>query len=242
MAQPSISTFFIARKRGIEDDAAVNKKSKVIRLERPRNSSDCNSDCDESAVRVIFANAPEDSAINEDATKAVEKQKIRQEIAPQRVTRKRKLHMQEVDGIETVKVVNFWKGGNLSPQKKSKASLTEQSECAANEVCSKVKDAAPCSGISVPIKQTAAGDSIEKTNLISNNGMNLDEIKKKLKGSARLAELKTSLNKMQCGFDKLDQLEKIRMSSILTKAKQEEAVGSPKTLKPFKTIELDILR
>jgi chromatin licensing and DNA replication factor 1 len=40
-----------------------------------------------------------------------------------------------------------------------------------------------------------------------------DKIKKKLKKSTKLADLKTSLNKLQSGLDRMDQLEQKRLQA-----------------------------
>lgn len=248
MAQPSVSTFFITRKRGIEDDVITNKK-KVICLERTHNStesSDAQSDSGELGTVVVFPKAGEDQLSgSDDHKKTSSKLSMRQGITAQRVTRSRKVHMQEVDGIETPKMVNFWKGGNLSPQKKA-------SKTAAIEVPKKVNleptkskpiEAVKQQGMVTPKKATQVVDSIERTSIVSGNRMKLDEIKKKLKGSGRLADLKTSINQLQGGLDKLDQMEKKRLEGdALREEKRKIAGDPPKSLKPFKKIELEIMR
>lgn len=244
MAQPSVSSFFITRKRGIEDDVIQSKK-KVICLERTRNVSESHDSCTDSedlGAQIVFPKASGNSSSNdEEPKKAVRMPTIRQGITPQRTTRSKKVHMQEVDGIETPKIVNFWKGGNLSPQKKARAVVETVITPKISE-SEKKNDAEAIKqhGMSTPVKlnATKGPDTIEKTNLISGNGLRTDEIKKKLKGSSRLAELKTSLNKLNSGMDRLDQMEKKRLASGPSKV----AAETPKSLKPFKSIELEILR
>lgn len=244
MAQSSISNYFIARKRGIEDDVIASKK-KVICLERTRNSSesqDCHTDSDELGAKVVFPKAHDNLSSHDDEAKTVvRKPTIRQGITPQRTTRSRKIHMQDVDGIETPKMMNFWKGGNLSPQKKSKGFLSEHPVQTVTSQPPETKDdVLEVPGPSTPTKQRRG--SIEKTPLMSSNAMPADAIKKKLKGSTRLTELKTTLNKLQGGLDRLDQMEKKRLTSAPLKGKREVAAEAPKALKPFKSIELEILR
>lgn len=243
MAQSSISNYFIARKRGIEDDLIASKK-KVICLERTRNSSesqDCHTDSDELGAKVVFPKTHDNLSSHDDEAKTVvKKPTMRQGITPQRTTRSRKIHMQDVDGIETPKMVNFWKGGNLSPQKKSKGLLCEHPVQTVTSQTPETKDDLEMPGMSTPTKQRRG--SIEKTPLISSNAMTADAIKKKLKGSTRLTELKTSLNKLQGGLDRLDQMERRRLISAPLKGKRETAAEAPKALKPFKSIELEILR
>ena len=92
-------------------------------------------------------------------------------------------------------------------------------------------------------------NSVEITAMIPTNSLNSDEIKKKLKNSSRLTELKTSLNKLKSGLDRMDQLEKKKSISNALKAKYEVVASSStssvepiKTLKPFTSIEVEILR
>lgn len=147
--------------------------------------------------------------------------------------------MQEVDGIEAPKVINFWKGGNLSPQKKSKGTPSETIATKTNPDILSSDVALQSSGTLTPVRTVQRIAAVEKTALISSNRTTLHEIKKKLRGSTRLAELKTSLNKLNGGLDRREQMEKKRMESA---EKHEASAEMPKALKPFKTIELEILR
>lgn len=247
MSQSAISSYFITRKRGVEDDVIANKK-KVICLERNHNSSESQAnpeDSEEFKTVVVFPKAPGSQFSGDDEPKIRNKATTRQGITPQRrTTRSRNIHMQEVDGIETPKVVNFWKGGNLSPQKKSKVALTPKEAPPAtivNPEPKSIENASTEHGMSTPKKKvrvTPAPDAVEKAPLINANTLKLNEIKKKLKGSARLTELKTSLNKLQSGLDKLDQMESTRIAGDASRA----ATETPKTLKPFKSIHLEIMR
>lgn len=263
MAQPSVSSFFITRKRGIEEDAIASKK-KVICLDRfsvssrPNENNDAD---DDSSSKIVYPSVKKninDETKGEKASKLSSSAAIasvRHGITAQRTRTSKRVQMQNVDGIEAPKVVNFWMGGSLSPQKKSKKQ-TESIQVA--EV--KKKDA-PMEEISyqqrnnnvmkTPTKKTTASSNtlnsekscIEKTLLITNNSLNTEELKKKLRGSAKLTELKTSLNKLRNGFDKLDQMERRRTgSSSSLKANASTTTETVKTLKPFRNIELEILR
>lgn len=239
MAQASISSYFIARKRGIEDDAITNKK-KVICLEKTRNFSESQGDSDELETGIVFPKGRADDSSDDAPKKMVQKPAVRQGVTPQRTTRSRKiLHMQEVDGIEGPKIVNFWKGGNLSPQKKPKKTLPETAVANPEADTSQAPQEV---GFTTPVKAVAPQPSIEATTLVSSNTMKLDEIKRKLKGSTKLAELKTSLNKLNSGFDKLDRMEAARVTKYFERDIRVEAPATPKSLKPFKSIELEILR
>lgn len=252
MAQPSVKSFFISRKRGIEDDLIAQRK-KVICLEKTRNASESQAseaESEDEATIAVFPKTLDNYSLNDDDPKKVARapKTIRQGITPQRLTRSKKVHMQEVDGIEAPKIVNFWKGGNLSPQKKSKGTPTETVTKADPEPKSS-DEVSSLPGTSAPVKNNAPSgtlqnDTVEMTPLIfSNTGgivSKLDEIKKKLKGSSRLAELKTSLNKLNEGIDKRELMEKKRIAS--GPVRSEASAETTKSLKPFKSIELEILR
>jgi chromatin licensing and DNA replication factor 1 len=244
MAQPSVSTFFITRKRGIEDEILSNKK-KVICLDRTHNSSESEKDSEDLCASIVHPKNQEYSSNDEESKKTARKATVRQGITPQRTTRSRKVHMQEVDGIKAPKIVNFFKGGNLSPQKKAKEAVDSSKLVPVATISDgSIKQA----GMSTPKKSikeaSTSSDAIEKTSLMTSNGMKLDEIKKKLKGSTKLAALKTSLNKLNSGFDKLDQMETKRVAAA--EAQRVKASGSApemvKGLKPFVSLELEILR
>lgn len=232
MAQPSISSYFIARKRGIDDDVISNKK-KVICLERTRPLSESQVDSDELETAIVFPKCLGNEAIDNVARKMAPKPTVRQGVTPQRTTRSKKvLHMQEVDGIEAPKIVNFWKGGNLSPQKKARGTPPANSGANTLQASQEV-------GFTTPVKQkTSATPSNDA--LISINTMPLDDIMRKLRGSTKPAELMTALNKLNSGFDKLDQMESKRIMKYSEREKRPEAPA--KSLKSFKSIELEILR
>lgn len=237
MAQSSIDKYFIARKRGLEDDATLNKK-KVICLERAHSSSESQNsltDSEELGAKVVFPKLFDYTSCNDgEPKKVVRKPTVRQGITPQRTTRSKKVQMQNVDGHETPKVVNFWKCGNLSPQKKSKGFVEEVPKVQEQNI----KDVQELPGMSTPTKPRLG--SVEKTPLLSTNGMSVDDVKKKLKGSSRLTELKTALNKLNGGLDKLDQMERTRLNN--PPMKRAEPAEAPKTLKHFQSIQLEILR
>ena len=246
MAQTSVSSFFITRKRGLEDDVITNK-NKVICLERTSNSSksrDGFTDSEDLGTQVFFQKTQDSEISENEVLQKITKvsSAVRQGITPQRTTRSKKVHMQEVDGIQTPKIVNFWKGGNLSPQKKAKSVVVET--VVTPTTCESENKIVKGQGMSTPVKVTATKgpDTIEKTSLISSNGMKADEIKKKLKGSSKLADLKTRINQLNNGLDRLNHMEKKRLASGLSKEKRESNSDTPKSLKPFKTIELEIMR
>lgn len=239
MPQASLSSYFTTRKRGVEDDV-IASKNKVICLERTSQSSEPQEGSEE--LRTVFPDAAPSDVPKTSSVDSETKRVARQTITAQRTTRSKRVYMQNVEGIEAPKLVNFFKGGNLSPQKKSKASVVPVEDSPV--VCIEQKNNEATSldkGMHTP-KKAVATDTIESTSLIRNNVMNLDDMKKKLKGSAKLAELKTKLNSIQGGFDKLDRMEKIRLAADAQRQKRAAAAEPAKALKPFKSIELEIMR
>lgn len=231
MSQASISTFFIARKRGLEDDVISNKNKKKVCLERARNGSESQTDTEDVGTTVVFSKASDYHSSTDDEPKIlVKKNAVRQGVTPQRALRSKtkKIHMQEVDGIETPKMMTFFKGGYLSPQKKAKRIPVIHPETKSAEVVQ-------VTGHSTSDKPPTTADNVEKTPLVPSNGLKLGEAKKMTKGrisSSSLTELKTSLNKFQSSLDKLKQMESNR----------EKSNEASKALKPFKKIELEIMR
>lgn len=243
MAQSSISSYFITRKRTLEDDIVASKK-KVICLDR--NSASCSelNDVEENSNKIVY---PSSSKLNngeikdEIITKSIGLPSVRQGITPQRKRSSKRVQMQNVDGIEAPKIVNFFLGGSMSPQKKSRKQL-EPIETPKETITTTKSDNElneQNHGMQTPTKKrpilTTEVNRVEKTMMISTNTLNTDEIKKKLRASAKLTQLKTSINKLRDGFDKLDRMEQKRKE--MTKAAKEV-----KSLKPFKNIELEILR
>ncbi|XP_070497803.1 DNA replication factor Cdt1 isoform X2 [Chironomus tepperi] len=218
MAQSSISSYFITRKRTLEDDIVASKK------------------------KINNGEIKEDKI-----TKSIGLPSVRQGITPQRKRSSRRVQMQNVDGIEAPKIVNFFLGGSMSPQKKSKTQLnpieTPKETIIKTKSDNELKE--QNNGMQTPTKKpilTTEVNRVEKTLMIPTNTLNTDEIKKKLRKSAKLTELKTSLNKLRNGFDKLDQMElKRKEMTKAAKDKLQSREGEAKSLKPFKNIELEIL-
>lgn len=243
MAQTSISHFFAPKKRGYEEDLAVNKK-KVICLDRFEDSEEIPKDASENSTRIVH---PTSSVENKHGpgTARVKKQasidSIRQVITPQRTRSSRRNHVQNVDGIEVPKVVNFYVGGSLSPQKKpSQRPVVEPTK--ATEVKTALKKAVkPRDDNAATSLDISEKSKIEKTLLLLNNGTNDEELKKKL----RRADVLTKVNKLKDGLEKLSQMREKRLASNKTATVTSEHVeteGERKSLKAFKKIELEILR
>jgi chromatin licensing and DNA replication factor 1 len=245
MSQTSVTRFFHTKKRGIEEDSALNAKNKVICLER--SSTGSFTDAVSSKTKVVHPTI--EPSVQNDTPKA---SAIRHDLTSQRMTRsRRKASQDSANESGTPKIVNFFKMGNLSPMKKAK-SLVKETIKEETEVPQTV----PANdGMVTPTKQGIPAFNPQNSPIVGAaerlksrlNNMTTDEIKKKLKKSTKLADLKTTLNKLQSGLDRMDQLEQKRMQAEEFKLKRLSnqnpgpADQSPK-LKAFKNIELEIVR
>lgn len=244
MSQVSISSFYHSRKRGVDEDIAVNKR-KVIRLDSSGEtdvflSGDglCSNNTNEDDLISIISNGTE---ICEKKLKATNsKTSIRQVLTPQRTTRSRAKQMQNVDGLETPKLVNFWVGGNLSPQKKSRAPIETVTSQNVPEKTVNDEISVERPGMTTPVKSQLDSSSATHQH-VARKPLNIEEIKQKMKNSSRITELKTTLNKLNSGFDRLNNMRNERLEKGPVKEKKDDDV-TPKQLKPFKTIEFQILR
>lgn len=155
-----------------------------------------------------------------------------QPIPPQDAKRKKKTVTVEKG---QTKLVNFIKMGNLSPKKKLQTTVPQQLSSPIKEAKSSKMFASLESisnserGLKTPTKATSI---MEKLNS-DRPEMSLEEIKRKLKKSSRLNELKASIQKIKeiDGKMKADHLEMSGSGS-----------GVGRALKEFKSIELEILR
>jgi chromatin licensing and DNA replication factor 1 len=217
------------------------QKRKVICLDR---GSEFFKEKDEQQRKIVRPSNEHDAEKAKTTTPAsLAIASIRQDITPQRTRAKRVQQMQNVEGIQTTKVVNFIVKGSLSPQKKSKLA-SQPTAKTDNATIEKTKEATSLE-IQKEVFKTPTKNfektsiNVEKTLLVpNNNNLNINEVSKKLRGSSRLSELKTSLNKLKSGFDKLDQMEKKRLAPPIRNVENGEGM----TLKVFKNIEFEILR
>lgn len=253
MSQTAVTRFFHTKKRGIEEDSVLNAKNKVICLER---STDSTSFTDSILSKEKIVHPTIDSVETNETPKAetIARTSIRQEVTSQRITRSRRKASQD-SGDETPKIVTFFKRGNLSPQKKMKPLKPEvipEEELPAtttSSITTKIEEVHQEAGMVTPKKQSIPTPDPRRSPVIDAaeklrsrlGAMTSEEIRKKLKNSSRLADLKTSLNKLQSGLDRLDRNEDFKMVSV-NKAKDASETSASKSLKTFKSIELEVVR
>ncbi|XP_019557937.3 DNA replication factor Cdt1 isoform X2 [Aedes albopictus] len=156
--------------------------------------------------------------------------------------------------LEQPKLVQFLKLGNLSPKKKMKqypsspakacTAAPEQAALPANAEFSAKNNTTNVErgGMKTPTKQglppavnrgrQAAPSAVSK--------LTLEEARSKLSKSSRLAELTTSLNKLQNGFDKLDRLEKVRQEDNWKAPVPPSPTTAARNLKEFERLEVEV--
>lgn len=245
MSQPTVAAYFNTRKRVAVDDLGGPTRNKVLVLENSASSELNQDNASDSPNRVVFANTK--NFLSKNATPAAvasgtpESKKM-----VTRTTRSlKRIGAVAVDEklkgmLEQPKLVKFLKMGNLSPKKRltspAKAPKTESPD--KGQFCAKNNSANVERGLKTPTKQPV-GHAL-KSPVPKINNMSLNEIKNKLSRSARLAELKTSLNKLQSGFDKLDRMEKARLSDTKKVAVPPSPSTAARNLKEFQKLEVEV--
>ena len=226
MSQPTVAAYFNTRKRVAVDDIS-SSRNKVYVIENNINelTKSFDSDYFENA-KIVQPNIKLNNLLKTDSPKPSSTR------STQRVTRSiKRIGPTNIDEkclkAESTqpKLVKFLKMGNLSPQKKVTTPTKPSTPVKSLEFAEKSNSSNVDKGMRTPTKQTRRGSK-------DISSLPIEEIKARLSKSSRLAELKTSLNKLQNGLDRLDRMEK-------TRKEQEKPV---KNLKEFKTIELEVLR
>lgn len=248
MSQPTVAAYFNTRKRVAADDLGGAKRNKVLVVEHSASGFTPEPVC---PSRIVLASTK--NFLSKNAT--VDGSNAGAGVTPEtkRVTRStrsiKRIGAVTVDEktkqmLEQPKLVKFLKMGNLSPKKKmsqqlaspvkpSQPTATVDAEFSIKNNASNVER-----GMKTPTKQTVPNPV--RPTVPSVNNMSLNEIKSKLSRSARLAELKNSLNKLQNGFNKLDQLEKIRLENSKPVPVPPSPTTAARNLKEFQTIEVEV--
>uniref|UniRef100_A0A182QKE6 CDT1 Geminin-binding domain-containing protein n=1 Tax=Anopheles farauti TaxID=69004 RepID=A0A182QKE6_9DIPT len=154
------------------------------------------------------------------------------------------------------KLVSFMKKGNLSPQKRPHTASPAKRTVTAPEkkiaTPQKVDEGAtapepppaefsPRNSQNNVAKAVAAKPSVSRMLQLGNekDSMSLDEIRNKLLRHPRLPELKTKLNAIQSGFDKM---ERLRKESLEGNKKQTMSPSTAaKNLQKFTTLDVEVL-
>lgn len=241
MSQQAISSYFATRKRGVTDDSATIKSKSTIlnqdeattkkRITRATQKLTFESNLEETVSVVTPKKRKRSITSKNDGVKATKTPK----------TRARKTLVTETDGMQQTKLVDFVVKGLLSPKKTLVMESPQQEKSAFG---SKDNDLNAERGLLTPVKQRVSAEPRPSTTKKIKE-MPMEKIKARLGKSDRLTELKTRLNNLQQGFDRLDRMQDERKALISPKKTIEithEISNQPKSLKKFEQLEVEVLR
>lgn len=225
MAQASVALYFNNRKRPAADDLSSIRKKKIA-----LDSDDVPSEKPVSELLDTTLQRPKlitklrfDDGVPKVVHPPKEVSKKKEKTEPKR-TRASKRNVKEKPSTKTdinqEKIVKFFKKGPLSPRKTINILKSPQKQVL-NAFSSIESLSFADRGMKTPTKKLTKEEIV--------GGESTDVIKKKIIKSSRLAELRESINKIE----QLDQH---------LKAKEQKRESTSKTLKEFKTIDVDILR
>lgn len=230
MSQPTVAAYFNTRKRV----AAAGDDSSAAAAIRSKNAI-ADAAAPGAGTTEKMAATPETRRVTR-ATRSIKR------IGAVTVDEKTR------EMLEQPKLVKFFKMGMLSPKKRLQASPAKAKSATPTKASQPVASAKTEFGAAnsagnvdrgmmtptkvAPVHAPVAGPSVSE--------MSMDQIKAKLSRSARLAELKTSLNKLQSGFDKLDRMEKIRLEETRKKPVPPSPGTAARNLKEFQTLEVEV--
>lgn len=270
MAQPSIASYFHSRKRAAGDEI-FNAKNKVILIDQQKCDTTTATRLkifDPAANDVVASAEPStnsDQKLTTASDVATESTGRKTPLVGRPIRRclKRSAATSEKSTGSTnqPKIVKFTLAGYLSPKKKcivrgggggEKKSLSTSSAAAAAVALFAAKDASANidRGLKTPTKEEQmARASAEKANAARQN-LSLAEIKSKIVKSTRLKDLKASMGQLQALEESRQRLlasnktvrnSKTDKHSFCDQQSDRAARILGKGLKPFETIELDVL-
>ncbi|XP_065082108.1 DNA replication factor Cdt1 isoform X2 [Ochlerotatus camptorhynchus] len=212
MSQPTVAAYFNTRKRVAADELNATTRNKNVIAD---GSESCS------------VGTPERKKITR-ATRSIKR------IGAVKVNEKTK------EMLEQPKLVRFLKMGTLSPKKActapKQANTPSKAEFSAKNNTSNVER-----GLHTPTKQepsTVNPGRASNPSVVSK--LTMEETKGKLSRSVRLAELKTSLNKLQSGFDRLDRLQKTRQEDNWKPPVPPSPTTAARNLKQFEKFEVEV--
>lgn len=258
MSQPTVAAYFNARKRAATDDlntAATRNKVLVLEQTSINASDDPEKYSLDASGRVVFANTKNFLSKNvavetkmEPTGDAAECKRITRATRSIRRIGAVTINEKTREMLEQPKLVNFFKKGTLSPRKKmvqkeespAKANvLSKLSSPAKGEFSIKSNATNIDKGMTTPTKQVVSNQSNPVQPTVAN--LTMEEVKNKMNRSARLAQLKNSLNKMQNGFSKLDSMASKRMDTSNRKPIVPPSPGTAaRNLRQFQTLEVEV--
>uniref|UniRef100_A0A0P6JSN4 Putative dna replication factor cdt1 like protein n=1 Tax=Aedes aegypti TaxID=7159 RepID=A0A0P6JSN4_AEDAE len=262
MSQPTVAAYFNTRKRVAGEELSAATRNKVLVLEQSTPAVAPEDGRDSASSRVVFANTKnflsKNASVDESGS-AGTPQGDRKKIT--RATRSiKRIGATKVDEkskqmLEQPKLVRFLKLGNLSPKKKLNQYPTSPAKActapdqaalppAANtEFSAKNNTSNVERGMKTPTKQVppTLNQARKAASNVQISKLTMEEARSKLGRSSRLAELKTSLNKLQSGFDRLDRLEKVRLEDNVWKPPVPPSpTTAARNLKEFERLEVEV--
>ncbi|XP_061499430.1 DNA replication factor Cdt1 isoform X2 [Anopheles gambiae] len=231
MSQPTVASYFNTRKRAAHDTLGAAGRNKNL----------------EAAVGKDNGAVSDPAELGRRVTRA--SRAIRR-IGPVDLDEKTKALL----AAAQPKLVSFVKKGNLSPQKrphtaspskrpavpeKKLASPVKVEPVAASVVDSKPVEFSPRNNLNNVAKAPTKA-SVSRTLQLGKDkdAMSLTDIRNKLLQHPRLPELKTKLNAIQSGLDKMDRLRRERLEG--TKPSVSPAVAA-KNLEKFATLDVEVM-
>ncbi|XP_063698904.1 DNA replication factor Cdt1 [Culicoides brevitarsis] len=244
MSQQAISSYFATRKRGAVEDSRTSK-AKVLVLDQTTASSPRVTRSSRATQKLTFDTNFEEQT--ESVTPKARKTRANGTKTPKSTTRAKKCLTAEncEAGMQQTKLVDFVIKGMLSP-KKMQSPIKEAPQEETGAFGTKdLNDLNVERGMQTPVKQKVPSEprpSTAKKQTVKD--MPLNKIKAKLGKSDRLTELKTRLNNLQQGLDRLDRMESERKAIASPKKTIEitkEIANQPKSLKKFEKFEVEVI-
>lgn len=229
MSQPSVACYFSSKKRSAVEDAKINRAKKVLVLDSNHISEKydvtktLNKNTDNDVKSVIFSTDDACKSNRKDEKPVLSNKVVTISNNKSKVTPRGNI-------IKPLKIKNS--KPIFSP---SSHNIKELIHNMKNKVETEVPQSTLIDETEVKFHVTPPSTPSKITNALDKvkqkpDGPSIKEIRKKMTRSARLAELKASLNRFQEGDNKLKEIEK----------ETKKISESPK-LKSFKTIELEVL-
>lgn len=227
MAQTSVASYFNNRKRAAASEELIASRNKVFLLDSQSNGNNATKLIEQvSPVKVVETPRVVKSSTLTGKNVKLEKRKI----ITRRTTRKPAVD----DSKKQEKIVNFFKMGMLSPRKHLTPTPIEPTRKPSMNLFSSLESLSNSErGMKTPTKGVAPVDLVVDSETTNKTEISIENVKKNLLRSKRLPELKASLKRIQDLDRKLLKTQEAQ--------KTEDAVET-KTLKEFKTIEVEILR
>lgn len=253
MSQPSVASFFHSRKRTAIDDIFTTK-NKVNAIDPPPSQSDQQSAVvvDNVAAVVVAADA---AAAPASSTRSGRRTPVPVQLTAASARPKRCLKPTAAAAIAQPKIVKFTLAGHLSPKKRMQrengsaaAKRSDVTNVAAALFATKETPNVE-RGLKTPTKAEQEARCTADKCAAMRSKLSLDEIKTRVTRSARLTDMKASMDKLRALQEQRERIISTRPSTMKTADKHSisdqqtnrAAQMLGRSLKQFDTIDLEIL-